>query len=279
MVTKIFSKKQFFDYLNSDEIKMNLEKDKILSDKILNYGLEEKIPGFCQVCNKESFFLVDSRHSYDNIVRFRERMVCESCGLNNRQRFLIGQILKMKKIYENCKVFIYEQVTPFYKSFVKYIPNTVGSEYLDYKYESGTIINGIQHEDSSCLSFSDNSFDLILSLDVFEHVFDLGKSFSEAFRVLKPSGQLIFSIPFHMGMEITEKRAELENGNIVFYKPPQYHSNPVSDKGSLVVYDIAWDCLEMLKNVGFIDAYMIAGYNRKMGNIGSVQFFFVAKKI
>jgi SAM-dependent methyltransferase len=208
-------------------------------------------------------------------------MVCPNCGLNNRQRFLLGEALKKSKKYKNCKIYIYEQVTVCYQKIKSIYPNTIGSEYFGSEYESGTLVNGILHEDSAELSFPENSFDLILSLDVFEHVFDLEKSFKEAFRVLKPSGQMIFSVPygsFLKGVDITQKRAEIIDGNIVYIKETQYHGNPISDKGSLVVYNIAWDCLEMLKSVGFSDIHLTAGYNRMTGNIGLLQFFFEAIK-
>lgn len=46
------------------------------------------------------------------------------------------------------------------------------------------------------LPFSDNSFDLVLSFDVLEHVNDPFLSASELKRVLKPGGILIADIPF-----------------------------------------------------------------------------------
>jgi len=189
----------------------------------------------------------------------------------------LGHILNRIKKKDKL-IYIYEQVTPFYKELTRIYPNTIGSEYLDSKYKSGTIVDGIRHEDSTCLSFPSNSFDLVLSLDVFEHVFDLEKSFNEAFRILKSPGRLIFSIPFYLKRDKTSKRAEIKNGNIVYLKKPHYHGNPISDKGSLVVYEISWDCLDMLKKCGFKDAYLTAGYNRKTGNIGLLQFFFEAVK-
>jgi SAM-dependent methyltransferase len=239
----------------------------------------KRLFGFCQICKIPTVFLLDSCYSYNGVVNYRERMICPICGLNNRMRFLLGETLKTAKIYKNCKIYIYEQTTCFYKKLLKFYPNTIGSEYLGPEYKSGTVIDEILHEDSSCLSFSNESFDLILSLDVFEHVFDLEKAFKEAFRILKPKGRIIFSIPFDYENDITQKRAELINGTIRHLKEPQYHANPISgNEDSLVVNEISWDCFDMLKEYGFSDVYITAGYNRITGNIGSLQLFFEAIK-
>jgi len=46
------------------------------------------------------------------------------------------------------------------------------------------------------LPFRDGSFDAVVSLNTFEHIFDFNVPVSEAFRVLKKGGKFIFSTPF-----------------------------------------------------------------------------------
>jgi ubiquinone/menaquinone biosynthesis C-methylase UbiE len=46
------------------------------------------------------------------------------------------------------------------------------------------------------MPFSDNSYDLVFLIEVLEHVHNPQKALSEIYRVLKPGGTLIFSVPF-----------------------------------------------------------------------------------
>ena len=50
--------------------------------------------------------------------------------------------------------------------------------------------------DGKTLPFEDNQFDAVVSFEVFEHIFNISQILSELKRVLKPSGNLLISIPF-----------------------------------------------------------------------------------
>lgn len=60
------------------------------------------------------------------------------------------------------------------------------------------IANNVQIKDATKINITDlpkDSFNLIIALDVLEHVQDLPKTLSELFSLLKPNGQLIVSGP------------------------------------------------------------------------------------
>ncbi len=50
--------------------------------------------------------------------------------------------------------------------------------------------------DGKILPFADKSFDSIFSSEVFEHVFNLPQILDELYRVLKPGGKMLLSVPF-----------------------------------------------------------------------------------
>src|SRR5690606_2256764 len=94
------------------------------------------------------------------------------------------------------------------------------------------------------LNFLENSFDLFITQDVMEHIFDPEKAFKEIARVLKPGGAHVFTVPLiNKGNKSERWASRTEEGEIIHHHEPEYHGNPVDASGSLVTmhwgYDIA----------------------------------------
>jgi len=240
------------------------------------------VSGYCQVCGCEQDFQLDFQYSSGEMPNYRERLSCPGCGLNSRQRFLVSTVLKKLSQHPETKVYLYEQVTPVFKELQKRLgmERVTGSEYISTELPSGTVVDGIRHENAENLSFADESFDFIVSCDVFEHVNDYKKCFREAARILRGGGGTIyFSIPFLCDRQENFRRAEIMDGNIVYHADAVYHGNPIRSDGALVFWDYGWDLLKDIKDAGFCDVYMLPYYNRENGYLGDgVQFLFVAVK-
>lgn len=56
-------------------------------------------------------------------------------------------------------------------------------------------LNAIIHDLQKPLPFDKNSFDLVICMDTLEHLFDPEFTMKEIFRVIKPKGTVIISIP------------------------------------------------------------------------------------
>jgi len=279
-IVRFYNQEAYFNYVEKS-IQERLVFEKFLAKKNINNKKFEFL-GFCQVCAEATSFIIDWQYSGGNVPNYRERLVCEKCNLNNRQRFLLNLINHfIKKMNEKVTIYLYEQITDFYLVFSKYFNKNkiIGSEYLGFDILPGTMINNIRHEDATQLSFDNESLDIIISQDVYEHVPDYIKSFEETFRVLKINGKLVFSIPFYSKEFNTKQRAKLSDNKIEYLLPEQYHGNPVSEKGSLVFWDFSWDILDLLKKIGFKESYILGYYSSFYGYLGNgLQLIFVAEK-
>jgi hypothetical protein len=60
--------------------------------------------------------------------------------------------------------------------------------------------------------------------------------------------------------------------------PPEYHGNPVDERGSLVFTDIGWDVLAQAMDAGFSDACVLAYYSTLYGYVGEIPLLFVATR-
>lgn len=84
------------------------------------------------------------------------------------------------------------------KPYSKLFPEV--TEYIGLDFENA----GHPHEqeqidffyDGKKIPFTDNSFDAILSTEVFEHIFNIDELLSELYRVLKPGGHMLITCPF-----------------------------------------------------------------------------------
>lgn len=247
------------------------------------------LDGFCQACEKPQPFIVDKLYGsqiteHGWLPNWRERLSCPDCQLNNRQRAMIDAIkMALAKIHNpNPTLYAMEQITPLYQWLSDHLSDVecVGSEYLGEDVKGGVLVDGIipnmRHENVEALSFADNSFDLIVSNDVLEHVNDPKLAIQEMQRVLKPQGQVLMSVPFYIERELSERRARFEQGQLSHYLPEQYHGNPLSEKGSLVFHDYGWDLLADFRAAGFADIALCQYWSYFYGYLGEPQYYFHA---
>lgn len=232
--------------------------------------------GVDPLSGKESTFFV-GRHRKRvrngiKIPNYRESLVSKVNKLNSRLRataLLINQICTGKR---NLSVYFTEQVTPFFDAY-KFNPKfkeLVASEFLGPDMESGTVKNGLLHQDMTRLSFKNESFDLLVTLEVLEHIPDYKKAVKEIFRVMKPGGSVIITVPFLIKQQDTRIRATLNSkGEIEHILPPEYHGDPVNPEGGILCFQhFGWDLIDELKQSGFSEVRMACAWSLKHGIIG-----------
>ncbi|MBK7499643.1 MAG: methyltransferase domain-containing protein [Ignavibacteriales bacterium] len=273
------------DFKSFTHIMKSEFKGRIIYEKnLLDGGNEFTINGYCSACKANVDFIVDYNYAYEEngtkIPNWRERLLCPNCNLNNRTRAALHLIDNFIKPDSSSKIFLTEQTTPLYQYTKSHFPNTVGSEYIGDKIEFGTINdNGIRNEDLTNLTFENAEFDLVLSFEVFEHIPDFKRAFSEVLRILKPGGKLLFTVPFNRNSESNLVRAIIQDDQIQHICSPEYHGDPINEsEGCLCFYHFSWELLDQLKSEGFEDAYCCSFYSKEAGHLGDEQFFIIAEK-
>ena len=192
--------------------------------------------GYCLCCGRNTKFVALNEW-------FRDHYKCSSCGSIPRERALMFCIEKFRPGWRECTI---HESSPcqrgasvkLSKEAKKYIPSQYYPEVLP-----GELFKDVRCENLECMTFEDNSVDMHVTQDVMEHIFHPDKAFKEIARTLRPGGIHIFSVPLVNKDKPTEICARLDDkGSIVHLREPEYHGNPVSDKGSLVTrrwgYDI-----------------------------------------
>ena len=122
----------------------------------------------------------------------------------------------------------------------------------------GDYFHGIQCQDVQNLTYDNESFDLCTSTEVFEHVPDDLKGFSEISRVLRPPGVFIFTVPLSNRFETIERARLSSGGEIEHLLPPEYHMDPIrGHKPVLSFRNYGQDITNRLTGQGFYHAEII----------------------
>jgi SAM-dependent methyltransferase len=124
---------------------------------------------------------------------------------------------------------------------------------------------GYRSENLENQTFPDQAFDLVITQDVFEHVFDAPAAFKEIVRTLKPGGAHIFTTPLVNREKPSERRASISESGIIYHHPPEYHGNPMSAEGSLVTWHWGEDIVTLIKDATGLDTQVVALDDIKMG--------------
>jgi SAM-dependent methyltransferase len=202
----------------------------------------------CRCCQKVSLF---PQFSIGEEVRF-----CVFCRANLRYEMLAEYLRDKHPDIARLDVL---ELDPF-SSLQQILQNakTYTRTYFDPNVKVGTPrADGAKMADVTKLQFADNSFDLIVSSEVLEHVPDLNAAFKEMRRVLRPGGCHVFTVP---PSDATKQLATLRDDKIVhLVMPPEYHGDPLGNgTGILAFWHLGRDFPEML-SIADLDFSVVMG--------------------
>jgi len=265
-----------------DERATELAAQRALEDRLAVPGSRFLVPGRCTICGRNENLEADWSYSYEVggklTPNWRERLVCPSCGLNNRMRATVFVFKAMVASPPGSKVFLAEQLTPIYEWFQNNVPGVVGSEYLGSDHVPGRENEmGVRHENLTALSFGSEDFGVVVCLDVLEHVPDYLAAVREIRRVLHPGGSLVLSVPMILSRREHLVRAEImPDGSVSHLEEPEFHGDPIRSEGCLSFYHFGWAILEDLRNAGFVNVGMLHYWSEWLGFLGPDQVLILA---
>lgn len=203
-----------------------------------------EFPGECPICRQHVTFV----SQYD---AFRDHLICPTCpGTSIPRERAIAAMLNAKR--PSWRSLAIHECSPVNRG----ISTVLSRECRDYtpthffrNEDPGKLVGSFRNENLEAQTFDDETFDIVLSQDVMEHVNRPELVVREVKRTLKPGGVYLFTTPTFKGKSETERRAEyLDNGEVQFFAEPDYHGNPIDAEGSLVTFHYGYDLPELIYN-------------------------------
>lgn len=206
--------------------------------------MNRKMFNKCYICGNEWFTIKDAA------TLLREAK-CNKCGASIRNSDLAKEIINTFSPKSICLKDALPELagyrilntcsSGFIHDCLHHLPGYIASEYYD-DIPNGQSKGNVVSADLMNLPFKNESFDLVISEDVFEHIFDYNKGFLEVRRVLIPGGYHIFTIPLHEGRKTVSRI-----GN----EKKIYHGDPIRKTGALVITDFGSDITDILEKIHF----------------------------
>jgi SAM-dependent methyltransferase len=119
----------------------------------------------------------------------------------------------------------------------------------------------------------DNSFDIVISQDVFEHIYNPAKAFKEIARTLKPGGFHIFTVPItskNFGSFIFAERVDDAPPSpygmtVKLHAPPEIHGNPMGEGGSLLTRQWGYDIVDFIRENSGLETTVVYVDSQELG--------------
>lgn len=213
--------------------------------------------GVCNICGCKGEFTRGQGRS------IRESYPCPGCRASLRYRdqaaLIIDEFARGRSIFlrhlvssgmlDGVSIFESALGGPFVNSCRK-LPGYAQSYFWPDRPLGEANADGVRNEDLTRLTLESNRFDLVITSDVMEHLYDIRAAFSEISRILKVGGVHIFTIPNDWPFpEHTEPRVEIVDGSEQHLKPARYHRS--GDGAPCLVYnDYGADLVDMTAEFG-----------------------------
>lgn len=193
----------------------------------------------------------------------RENLACTTCSAPLRYRLQAAAIgatyghpdatlaeLVTDDHFRTLTIFEPGIIGPF-RRLLRTVPGYLNS-YFWPDVEPGAMRDGVPCEDLRALTFAHESVDLVITSDIFEHVRGPMAAFAEVYRVLRPGGRHVFTVPIRWPLSsVTIDRVDYSGPDDKLLMPAEYHGSPTSPRSCLVYTDFGMDLPERLAALGY----------------------------
>lgn len=252
--------------------------------------------GRCNVCGLETVF------RNPNPGNPRESLVCTHCGTISRYRSLAQGMLRflseatgieapslsdLPLEADGVSIRVYDTQIAFEYGPSSYpIPDLLDrldwiqvetSVYRSEEPWGASIGPGCTNQSLEKLTYADDSFDIVVSSDVLEHVRLAEHAHKEIARVLKPSGVHLFTVPHIRSQQESIVRVLVRDPDDPsldeHLMPPEYHGDPNQPDDRALVYRVyGRDLDDALAELGFAVDYTSADLP-EIGIVGAELFY------
>lgn len=267
-----------------------------LRARLHRYPPNAGLPGHCNICGQETVFL------FDDPALYRESLMCRVCLTTSRYRSIARGLLRaigelanvqassLKQLdpdAQGVRLAIYDTQRPFYYATNAYpIPDLLArcrwidlhvSMYQPDQPTGTTLGPKFTVQNLEKLTYPDDSFDIVITSDVMEHVRLDDRAHAEIKRVLKPGGIYLFTVPHFRDTYDTLTRVRVvdpaDPSRDEFVLEPEYHGDANSEEGKALSYRAyGTDLDETLTRLGFTVDYCRDDFPR--GGIMNTELFY-----
>ncbi|MBG84576.1 MAG: hypothetical protein CMJ40_08525 [Phycisphaerae bacterium] len=259
-----------------DDIKMAWSDPTLTKHKIRQHLRPHyKGRGRCTICDRKTRF--KSVNDW-----YRDNLLCRRCKSIPRERALMKTI---DDLYPDWRESSLHESSPGRRGASARLARQC-ADYTPSQYDPAIQLGEWdptrrwRNENLEKQTFADESFDLVISQDVMEHVFDIDSAFREIARTLKPGGAHIFTTPLVNGDSSGTRPAArlLEDGSVEYLEPPEYHGNPIDDEGSLVTWKYGYDIVDIIKEATGLETSIVQLDDMELGIKGEYLEVLVTRK-
>ena len=231
--------------------------------------------GFCPICESRTIFQADDDW-------FRDSLSCQTCrnGSVPRERALA---LILEETVPNWKNLSIHESSPTERGVSlklrEFGKNYTASHYFPGE-KLGAILGIFRNEDLQKLTFNDETHDVFISLDVFEHVPYPDRALREIYRTLKFGGVMLSTFPVrNYQVEPLRRRVDYSpDGSEIHLVEPEIHGNGISGEGSIVTVDYGYDLHKLFSSWAPFDVRVYRFADTLHGILGDYTEVVVCRK-